>query len=321
MNAFSLMKNFFYGILVLSLFFNALLIWRVTHKEDRAAIENQSISDESAEFPFLSKRIFAYHQNDILINFRPLRSALREYVESLPDMVGVYFEYLPTGNSIGVNEKFEVAIASLIKTPIVMVVYNQLEAGLVKKDDILTIREENLDPKFGTVWQRGAGTKLTLEEAIDLALIESDNTAANVLLSIAPEETVNDVFNSLDISSTKDGQLINISPKSYSSIFRSLYLSSFITRTSSNEILDILSRTNFHDEIPAGVPKNVKVAHKIGVFQMSNTHSDCGIVYVPQRPYLLCIMAQADREKSSEYISLISKMVYGYVASVKGKKD
>jgi beta-lactamase class A len=276
-------------------------------------------TEEQKRLPYLSKRIFAEKQNDILINFTPLRAAMREYVNSLPDKVGVYFEYLPSGNSVGVNEKMEVVIASLIKTPLVMAVYKELEKGTVKKTDKITLSKAALDPNFGDLWKQGEGSTITVEEAIDYALKKSDNTAANALLAVAPEKTVHDVFDSLDISTSEADGKIMISAKNYSSILRSLYLSSFLTKASSNEILDLLTQTDFDSEIVAGVPSSIKVAHKVGVQQASNVYNDCGIIYVPERPYLLCVVVQAEQTKSSEYMRHLSKMIYGYIVAVKGK--
>ncbi len=280
-------------------------------------------SHESDTYPYLSKRIFAEKQNDILINFLPLRAALREYIDQIPrsDQMGIYFEYLPSGNSIGINEKEEFEIASLIKTPLVMEVYREIEEGRVDKNTLLTVKEENLDKRFGTLWQKGAGTQLTVEEAIRLALVESDNTAANTLLSVIPGEFTENVFESLDIPTTKDGELILISPKNYSSVFRSLYLSSYLMRRSSNEILHRLTETTWNKQLAAGIPPGIKVAHKFGVWQNDRVHTDCGIVYVPDRPYLLCMMVKSEREKADEYMTHVSKMVYGYVVAVQPPRD
>lgn len=277
--------------------------------------------EDLGQYPYLSKRIFTASQNDILINFIPLRTAMREYVNSQDDQIGVYFEYLPSGTSIGVNDNLEINLASLVKIPLVMAIYRQMEKNELKKDDVLTIKKENIDPKFGDLWKKGEGTTLTAEEAIRLSLINSDNTASNVLRSAIPALAIDHVFDSLDIPKDAKGAFHIISPKNYSSILRSLYLSSYLTETSSNEILDILTMTVFDDKIAAGVPKNIKVAHKIGVFSAKDapekTYSDCGIVYIPQRPYLLCIMTKSNEEKAREHMQHISKMVYGYVVAVK----
>lgn len=275
------------------------------------------------KFPYLSKRIFTENQNDILVNFIPLRNTMREYVSILPDTVGVYFEYLPSGISIGVNDRNELAIASLFKTPLVMAIYRQIEKGVLKKDDIITMTEEHINKGFGDLWTRGVGTTLTIEELINIVLVESDNTASQMLRSKISEDDIEKVFESLDINTESNGKALVISPKSYSSILRSLYLSSYLERDFSNEILDILTKTNYNDKIVAGVPEDIKVAHKIGIWDIDSTngggiiYNDCGIFYPPERPYLLCVMVKTDEKKAQEYMNRLSRMVYSYVTKVK----
>ena len=261
-------------------------------------------------------RIFSEDQNDILINFVPLRQAIRDYLGKVTDPIGLYFEYLPSGNSIGINDQMEVRLASLIKIPVAMGIYKQIELDNLSRDSVLTIKKENINKQFGDLWKRGIGAKITVSEAIDLSLKSSDNTAARTLTSALPEGAIDDVFDSLDIVKDKKDNLPVITPKNYTSILRSLYLSSYLTREHSNEILKLLTKTNFNDALPAGVEMKVPVAHKIGVFDVDTAEkvfSDCGIIYVPNRPYILCIMMEAPENKAKEHLVYISKMVYGYI--------
>lgn len=314
-------KTFFlFVFLVTTCILTLLLLLEKTKQTPTQTLSNATIAMRNErEYPFLSKRIFLENQNDMLINFTPLRQALREYVKKQKEPLGVYFEYLPSGVSIGVNDTVEVNLASLLKVPVVMAVYKQIESGKIKKSNVIEIKEEHLDQRFGEGWKMGEGTKLTVEHAITLALTESDNTASNVLLSSLPDGAIDDVFDSLDIPKDTKGSFHFISPKSYSSILRSLYLSSYLSNVFSNEIITLLTKTKFTNQIPAGVPSTIPVAHKIGVFDLKDapkTYSDCGIVYVPNRPYVLCIMTSASEEEATAYMQHISKMVYGYIYAV-----
>ncbi len=275
-----------------------------------------SSTDKPENYPYLSKRIFVEEQNDILINFVPLRTAMNKYILKQPEKIGVYFEYLPSGNSIGINDKTELRLASLIKIPVVMATYRQIELGKINENTILTVTENDLNEGFGVLWKKGAGTKITVEEAIRLSLIESDNTAANTLNSHLPQGAIDGVFDTLDIPKDTKNNLPVISPKNYSSILRSLYLSSFLTRDNSNEILEILTETNFNDKIATIVDEDVKVSHKIGVYESEGVYSDCGIIYAPNRPYILCIMVNSTEDKAKQHMQYISRMIYGYLTKV-----
>lgn len=295
-------------LLTVSFFLNVFLIFKRAEP-----------SDTQQGFTYLSKRILTENQNDILISFIPLRAAMKEYVGKQSDEIGVYFEYLPSGTSIGVNNDIEVRLASLIKIPVVMAIYKQIERGNLKKDQTLTIREEDIDKLFGNLWKKGSGAKISVEEAVRISLVESDNTATKTLASALPERALDDIFDNLDIPKDTQGTLFVISPKNYSSILRSLYLSSYLTKDHSNEILEILTQTNFKDKLPAGVPQDIKVAHKTGVFESEQAYSDCGIFYPANRPYLLCIMAKSNESKAREYMQHISKMVYEHIVVLQAK--
>lgn len=283
---------------------------------------DEHVSDYDT-FPLVSKRVFLEDPNDVIINFVPLRKALRTYVGGQDGKVGVYFEYLPSGVSIGVNDTEEVRLASLSKVPLAMSILKKVEKKELKLTDRVFLKEEHLDRRFGNLWMRGAGASLTIEELIKSSIQDSDNTAYLTLFSMLSSKEVVEVYDNLEIEVSSRETSPLVSPKSYSSIFRSLYLASFLLRDESNYLLDILTKTAFHDKIPAGVPKDVLVAHKIGVFDRSDApekvYSDCGIVYVPLRPYILCIFVQDSESQAVKHMSLISKMVFGYVNLVGGE--
>lgn len=77
----------------------------------------------------------------------------------------------------------------------------------------------------------------------------------------------------------------------------------------------MLSKTSFKKGLVAGVPKNIMVSHKYGerLYVDSNEAQlhDCGIIYFPQTPYLLCIMTRGENFAELENtIKEISKNVY-----------
>ncbi len=106
-------------LLAVSLAVNIFLSYRLFNTQNE-----QQIMQE--RYPYLSKRIFASNPNDVIVNFIPLREALKDYVEKQTGKVGVYFEYLPSGTSIGINDKEEIKLASLSKVPIAMSILKKI---------------------------------------------------------------------------------------------------------------------------------------------------------------------------------------------------
>lgn len=287
-------------------------------------IQPTSLKEPTAVLPYLSPRIFTENPNDVIINFIDLRNQLKTYTAAIPDRLGVYFEYLPSGNSIGINEKEEYELASLLKVPIAMAAIDQIRSGKMSASTPLTLSKSDLDPYYGELWQEGPGYKLTLEKAIEIMLVKSDNTAARVISDALPNGATEKIFDLLDIPKVQKGVALVVTAKNYSSILRSLYLSSILQIKDSNELLNILTRTDFNDQIAGGIPKDIKVAHKIGVHtsvdETKSIFTDCGIVYVPKRPYIICVMVESKEQQAKQYMKELSRIIYTYVTSANTKK-
>ncbi len=268
-------------------------------------------------YPLLSKRILSEDPNDILINFVPLRKKIEARFASLDAKKSFYFEYLPDGTSIRVGDDKELIAASLIKLPLTMNVYRAAELKRIDLDKTVTVMPEELDNAYGDLWRRGAGTDISLRQTAKLALEESDNTAMHVmfdhvkgLLSYDEESLAR-----LDIDQNLEEGRAVISAKSYSSVLKSLYFASYLTKADSQELLGYLTKSNATNRLTKYLPKSVPVAHKIGVFNAAWSESDCGIVYVPKRPYVICAMVGIPDDQANDFIAQVSKDVYDFVSS------
>lgn len=304
-------------LLVLSLVLNlAFAFVLVQNKTDLLSL--RSTSALQSKYPFLSHRALSTNTNDILLNFLGLRQNLQKQVAPYNDNFGFYFEYLPSGTSIGVNSTNDFYSASLFKVPVVMAYYHYLERT-GKSGETLMIQKEDIDKNFGDLWKKGAGAKISSDDAIRLALSESDNTAAKVIARKVEDQDFQAVYPALDLNlQTGSGGAI-LSARDYSTVIKALYFSSVIKREDSNKVLQYLSQSKFDDKLVAGLPKGTLVAHKIGDYRDgkdNKSYMDCGIVYLPQRPYMLCMMSVGDEKTAQSRMSKLSKTIYNYVSSV-----
>lgn len=282
--------------------------------------------DTASEYPFLASRLFRENRNDIFINFMPLRDAVREYIQGQNEHISLYFEYLPSGSSVRVNDEQEIEMASLAKLPGVMAIYDKIARGELAKDATLTLEPKHVDNKYGEFWQQPIGTTISLTEAVKKTLVESDNTTYWMLYELLSHDDKINMFSQFDIGIAVTGNNLHsyITAKAYASILKSLYLATYNTVEFSNEILSLLSKSIFDEDIEAGVDTNVVVAHKTGNLERSDgvdVSNDCGIVYLPKRPYILCILITGEDEvKKSEQMEYLSKMIFRYMKEVNIEK-
>ena len=54
--------------------------------------------------------------------------------------------------------------------------------------------------------------------------------------------------------------------KNYSKVFFALLNATYLNKENSEKALELLSNTDFTQGIVAGVPNNIKVAHKFGIY-------------------------------------------------------
>lgn len=285
-------------------------------------LERHSFDQKEKKYPLLSKRILNEFPNDILINFLQLRKDLNEQVAPYGTDFGIYFEYLPTGTSIGINSNNEFYAASLFKVPVIMAYYKFLERTGEENDleEEVTVEQDDIDSQYGELWKQGPGTKVKMDEAIRLALEKSDNTAAKMIARRVGQEDFDSVYEGLDIElETASGGAI-LTARNYTSILKSLYYASLLEKEDSNQILEHLTRSQFNDKLPAGVPEGIKVAHKIGEYndyKENKAFMDCGIIYVPRRPYSVCMISVGDEKVARERMKKASQTIYNYVANAK----
>ncbi|MDP3726647.1 MAG: serine hydrolase [bacterium] len=266
-------------------------------------------------------RIFT-DQKHFIVNLQPLREELRELVaREGPTSITLYFEFLNTGANISINPDLKIWPASLSKLPLAMAVMKKVENGVWRFDNELVLEKEDKSILSGSLFGYPPGTLFTVGELLREMLIHSDNTAYAILsrnmsdferYSIIDETGLEDLFD-------EEGR---VSSKEYSRLFRTLYTSSFLKRGNSALILEWLSQSDFSQYLSMGIDKNVIFANKYGKNFQFYVYLNSGIVYIPNRPYIISVMIRGDstkdeedeERKAQEIMVEISKRVYQYIA-------
>ncbi len=266
-------------------------------------INPTSLTDPSRQF---------YQADDLVINLQPLRDELGTLEKNAN--VSVYFEALNTGANISINKDAEFFPASLLKVPLVIAVVKKIERGEWEWGTKLELTEADKNKDFGTLWQQPTGTLFTVEELVKQTIINSDDTSYFMLLNnIDPNEIVK-VQNYLGLYDFISNNM-EISAKQYAPILRSLFSATYLTVQNAEKVLNWMSESNFNDYLAGGLPPATKFSHKIGVEDVKKVYLDAGIVYLPNRPYILIVMVKNyDAEHASAIMRDISQRVYKYMA-------
>jgi len=244
----------------------------------------------------------------------------------------VYFSDFTLGQSATINGNDKYYPSSLGKVPIMMAYYamaDNTSSILDEKNSYpLGAADQNAQQEIPPPDAITPGQEYTNEQLIEYMIKYSDNNAAEVLASLttpAEQQDIQDVYSDLQVpigegitASTSDF----MTPQQYSILFRTLYNATYLSRDYSEKALALMTQTEFTQGIVAGVPSSTIVAHKYGLASYLSGGvpyqwelHDCGIVYAPGHPYLLCVMTKgttsiAAQEKT---IADISAAVYKQV--------
>ena len=121
--------------------------------------------------------------------------ALRQHIERIdkatPGQLGVYIKRLDNGETLSYQADRPWYLGSTTKLPIALAVLQEAEGGKLSLAQKVTLQEtDKVDGSGNVVWQK-SGTTYTVDALLKRMLMESDNTAANMLIRTVGEDTLN----------------------------------------------------------------------------------------------------------------------------------
>lgn len=255
-----------------------------------------------------------------------IEKEIQKYIsENKISSASVYFKNLNTGHSFGVNLNEKFTPASLLKVPMLIACLKQAEidpAFLSKKITFSSIKKEQMQQNIINGEVIELGKIYSVEQLINYMISASDNNATHLLYENIDGRILDRVYTDLNLEIPgASGEENYMSVKDYGSFFKILYNASYLNRDMSEKALKILSNAEFNKGIVAGLPQKYVVAHKFGerVIEGRKQLHDCGIVYFPDNPCLICIMTRGhDFHQLEDFIQHTTEVIVE--KAVKGKK-
>jgi beta-lactamase class A len=244
---------------------------------------------------------------------KKLQEELLEFVDQESGTYGVYLLEIESQNAIGVNHQKIFPGASLMKLPIIATAYQEAEKRQFDLTAEYRLKEEDKLPGNGSIYLQPEGTVYTYRALIKLAVEQSDNTAIKVIVDNLGEEKVQALIDFLELSRT-DYFARKTTPEDIGRFLAALHQGKILTSSHSQEFISFLTNTIFNDQIPAVLPEDLVVAHKIGLDE--NLLHDAAIIFTDKGDFVLVIMSQDDsQDKAQEVLEAITRMVWEEISN------
>jgi beta-lactamase class A len=215
---------------------------------------------------------------------------------------------------MGINESTIFTAASVNKVPILAALYEEAQKGNVDFEKIITLQQEDIqDYGTGSIRYDPPGTTYSVKTLVRLAAQKSDNTAAYLLANyIISPNIVQTYVNNWGMTQT---DIINnkTSNRDMELLFKKIMNGNIANAALTQELLGFLKDSDFEDRLPALLPHNTTVYHKIGTGDGS-IH-DVGVILSGKKKYYIGIFT-SDITVENETIALeakLSKTVFDYL--------
>ena len=251
---------------------------------------------------------------------KPLKTALMQLAAKNVGLVpGVFFVDLDTGAYVEVNGSATFSAASMIKFPIAVAFFQDVDAGKIRLDEMLSVEPKLIGGGSGEMQYKPPGTKFTTLDTLTKMITISDNTATNMLIArMGGAAALNQRFQSWGLTATQIRNWLpdlsgtnTTSPRDLANLMASVNKGELISLRSRDRLLDIMRHTTINTLLPPGLGPGATIAHKTG--DIGTLVGDVGLVDMPsgKRYIAVAVVKRSHNDsRAQELIRQISRAVY-----------
>lgn len=250
---------------------------------------------------------------DVVAKVTPLTRNLTDLVP------GAFVIDVDNGDYFSFNGNATFSSASMIKLPILIAFFQDVDAGKVKLDEMLILQQADVAEGSGDMQYAGVGSQYSALETATNMIITSDNTATNMIIRrLGGIQVLNQRFRQWGLQQTLLRNLLpdlegsnTTSPKELSSLMILLNDGKLITMKSRDRAFDIMRRTVTDTLLPSVLSPGSTIAHKTG--DIGSMVGDVGVVDLPSgRRYAITTMVKRPHNdpRAQDLIRQIAAVVY-----------
>ncbi len=133
-----------------------------------------------------------------------LQASIERITKSINADWGIYIKCLETGEEIAIDADRQMDTMSVIKIPLMVEAFRQIEAGKFSLQDKITLNEFDKRPGTGIIRSLDPGAVLTIKDLLTLMIIVSDNTATDLMYAkVGGLDPVNQLAQSYGLKNTR----------------------------------------------------------------------------------------------------------------------
>lgn len=270
-----------------------------------------------------------------------LRVEIERLANEFPGRVGVYARALGTGETVEVNADEAFPMASVVKIPILVQFYREVDAGRLNPTERIELTKADRVAGTGLLRHTTPGLRPSLEDLALLMIAISDNEAADALLARLGPEAVTQTMGEMGLGAIRvdrsirrliqdyliqGGERFTVDPRDHATpraigeLLAAIENNDAASAVSCRRMLDILHLQIYRDRIPRYLA-GVRIAHKTG--SIGPVVNDSGIIDVGDQAVVLSVFIirgdpTVPEHVAAECIGNIAREVYDFFDAPRG---
>lgn len=241
---------------------------------------------------------------------RTLKKLLERKIAGYDGTWSVYCKNLSTNESFVIND-IPMKSASVMKLFILGTVYEAFETGELERTAEIMALVENM-----IVNSDNADSNELLARLGDGSYAAGIEKVNAFIASHGFTETTHE-YNGFEDPATNmgTGHFNQVAAKDCGKLLEDIYRRTWMGRTVSNEMENLLLSQHTRYKIPAGLPDGVLCGNKSG--EMDTTENDAAIIYGPNCDYILVVLSSEWNSKDTAIsrIAELSRLTYEYMSA------
>ncbi|RXT02780.1 serine hydrolase [Ammoniphilus sp. CFH 90114] len=261
-----------------------------------------------------------------------LKSVLLNIIEDAGGTWGIVAEDLNHQLRLEYGEQVSFTAESIIKIPIMAAVFAEVEKQQLSLSDLVLLKREDLVGGSGVLQHLSPGIQLPVYDLLMLMIIQSDNTATNLLIDLVGTKQVQQTMADLEMLDSQFHRKLMVYPAEIveknritaadvSLLLKKLATGSFLSHKACQQMINILKKQQIRNGLPAylsahnpafiGEPPSWQLANKTG--WDTGAQHDVGIFYIGQRTMTITVLSKdVDAIVALDAIARIGREIYHY---------
>lgn len=271
-------------------------------EETSSETSSESIEESSEELT----------KEQVIFDAKKVEEFVNQSTGRLANPTGVYISPI-VDRAIPYEEDADLSLrsASIVKLFIMETFYHQVNEGYIRLNEIYTLQAHDKVGGSGILQSYDVGTQLSYEELVRHMIVDSDNTAGNILINLlggpqALTKLANDrgyketkiERHFVDTKALENGYDNYTSARDVGELLMNIYRHQAVSVPYDQQMLTILSENKNRSKLPAQIGSEVTVYNKTGEYGDYGVQNDACIFEKDGQAYVIVVLSQDGNESA-----------------------